>query len=183
MKAKVFIAGMGTSLFLAGLAGLVVAWSGIVSVSAIGESGTLDRLLGYASSQSIHRHAGTQTNPFATDPEAVRTGLHHYKENCIACHAASGIDKAEFAQGLNPPPPKLTAPSIRDATDGELFWVIANGIRSTGMPAFAPTHSEEEIWKIVTFVRHLRELSADEIEQLKPANEGDESHHHDQSGH
>ncbi len=183
MKARMFVAGVVAAFFLAAIGGFVVAWSGIVNVSAVGDGGLMDRFLAYASSQSIHRHAGTELNPFANDPQALRDGLAHYKENCLACHAASGIDRSEFARGLNPPPPKLTAPSVRDASDGELFWVVSNGIRSTGMPAFAPTHSEEEIWKIVAFVRHLRDLSAEEAEALKPADAGEESHHHDESGH
>lgn len=183
MRAMKFVLGFATALLTVAAVGFLVVWSGVVSVSAVGEGGAIDRILGYASARSIARHAGSMTNPFANDPAAMRAGLAHYKDNCLPCHAASGIDRSEFARGLNPPPPRLAAPSIRAASDGELFWVISNGIRSTGMPAFSPTHSEEEIWKIVAFVRHLPELTPEEIEALKAAGAGEESHHHDESGH
>lgn len=183
MRAMKFVLGFATGLLTVAAVGFLVVWSGVVSVSALGEGGAIDRFLGYASARSIARHAGSETNPFANDPGAARAGLAHYKEHCLACHAASGIDRSEFARGLNPPPPRLAAPSIEAASDGELFWVISNGIRSTGMPAFSPTHTENEIWKIVAFVRHLPELTPEEIEALQPAGEGEESHHHDESGH
>ena len=59
--------------------------------------------------------------------------------------------------------------------DGELYWIVANGIRMTGMPAFGPTHKEKEIWEIVAFLRHLDALSAEEEKALQK--EGEEGHH------
>jgi mono/diheme cytochrome c family protein len=64
--------------------------------------------------------------------------------------------------------------------DGELFWTIRQGVRMTGMPAFAPTHSDEEIWKIVTFIRHLPHLTPEEKEKLRSVTE-EEAHHHEES--
>ncbi len=72
------------------------------------------------------------------------------------------MDPSEIGEGLNPPAPDLTQPSVQSKTDGELFWIVQNGIRMTGMPAFGPTHKDEEIWTLVTFMRHLPELTADE---------------------
>lgn len=183
MRVMKFFLGFATALLTVVAVGFLVVWSGIVSVSAIGEGGAIDKFLKYASARSIARHAGSESNPFANDPEAMRVGLAHYKENCLTCHAASGIDRSEFARGLNPAPPRLAAPSTRTASDGELFWVVSNGIRSTGMPAFSPTHSEDEIWKIITFVRHLPDLTPGEVEVLKSTDAGKESHHHDESEH
>ena len=61
--------------------------------------------------------------------------------------------------------------------DGELFWVVSNGIRMTGMPAFSPTHKQEEIWKIVAFVRHLPEITKEEQQILRAGHEEEAGHH------
>jgi hypothetical protein len=94
------------------------------------------------------------------------------------CHGAPGIPATEIAKGLNPPPPSLGSEES-DTPDGELFWVTKHGIRLTSMPAFGPTHTDEEIWKIVAFVRHLPDLTPEERNSLREASEGEEHHHED----
>lgn len=164
------------------LVGLLVASSGIVSVSALEEGGgALDGLLQYASRRSIAHHAEARTNPLANDAAALAAGLAHYKANCLMCHTASNLGSSEFAKGLNPPAPRLTAPGIQGMSDGEFFWIVSNGIRMTGMPAFSPTHGENEIWQIVAFVRHLDHLTEKEEAQLAEGREEDAEHHHDKS--
>ena len=69
----------------------------------------------------------------------------------------------------------LTLTKIQKRSDGELFWILQNGIRMTGMPAFGPTHKDEELWKMVAFLRHLPELSDEEQKALRPG--GQEDHH------
>lgn len=127
--------------------------------------------------RSMTRRAPRAPNPFGASPEVWRAGLVHYKENCVTCHGAPGVEESEAGQGLNPPAPDLTLPAIQKMTDGDLFWVVSNGIRMTGMPAFSPTHKPEEVWKIVAFVRHLPELSDEEQKALKSGGEEAEHHH------
>lgn len=134
------------------------------------------RLALYAATRSIQKHAPTRTIP-ATGADALRGGLSHFKENCVMCHGAPGVPEDELGMGLNPPAPDLTLPQIQKMTDGQLFWVIQNGIRMTGMPAFGPTHSEREIWMMVAFVRHLPEITAAEQQALKAGREEEEEHH------
>ena len=86
---------------------------------------------------------------------------------CVTCHGAPGVDASEAGEGLNPPAPDLTTGKVQKRTDGELFWLVQSGIRMTGMPAFGPTHKDEEIWKIVAFLRRLPALSPDEARELK----------------
>jgi mono/diheme cytochrome c family protein len=90
---------------------------------------------------------------------------------CVTCHGAPGVDPSEAGQGLNPPAPDLTLAKVQARSDGELFWIIQNGIRMTGMPAFGPTHKEQAIWRMVAFVRHLPELSKDEEKALSGGHE------------
>jgi mono/diheme cytochrome c family protein len=69
--------------------------------------------------------------------------------------------------GLNPPAPDLTLSFVRRKSDGELYWIAAHGIRMTGMPAFLPTLTSDEIWKIVAFVRHMPAMTKEEQQALK----------------
>jgi hypothetical protein len=87
------------------------------------------------------------------------------------------VDPGEIGQGLNPGAPDLTLARVQGRTDGQLFWIVSNGIRMTGMPAFSPTHGENEIWQVVAFVRHLPEITDEETTQLKGETESQEHHH------
>jgi mono/diheme cytochrome c family protein len=167
-------------VLMAVLIGLVL-WSGAYNFAATNPPGKMEKNLAeFALDHSIERRAPVKKNPF-TRPEDVRAGFAHYKANCVACHGAPGVEESEFSQGLNPPAPDLTLPSIQETPDGELFWVVSNGIRSTGMPAFSPTHKEEEIWHIVAFLRHLPEITKEEQQVLK-AGRSEEEHHHGEGG-
>lgn len=163
-------------------AAVIVASTGRIDVAATRHGGWNDRLdhwLFSVSSRSIEKHAPAATNPFASNPAAAAAGLAHYRENCLDCHGARDVDTSEFARGLNPGPPMLDMDDVQRMSDGELFWVISNGVRATGMPAFSPTHSKEEIWKIVAFVRRLPKLTDAEVAALKKGREAEEEHHHD----
>ncbi|MBI1369756.1 MAG: hypothetical protein GC162_14005 [Planctomycetes bacterium] len=155
---------------------LIVAATGIINVSAQQSFGPIDSFLGYASSRSIAHHATIETNPHANDPKAIADALPHYKEMCVVCHSAPGLERGEIAEGLHPEAPDLASDAIQNMTDGQLYWVIANGIGSTGMPAFENADDADTRWKIVSFVRHLPKLTDAERDQLKPAE--DEDHHH-----
>jgi len=165
------------------VAGFLLANGGRMNLAATQHGGWNDRLdhwLSQVSRRSIEKHAASATNPYAADPAAAAAGLAHYRENCLACHGARDVDTAEFAKGLNPGPPMLDMDDVQKMSDGELFWVVANGLRATGMPAFAPTHSPREIWQIVAFVRHLPRLSEAETSALKKG-QPEEGAHHDES--
>ena len=164
------------------IAAYVLGTSGTITVAATRHGGVndiMDRWLAESAERSIERHATTKANPFANDPSALSAGLAHYKENCLECHGARSIDAEELAKGLNPAPPMLDMAEFQKMSDGQLFWVVSNGIRMTGMPAFSPTHTEDEIWKIVTFVRHLPKLTDAEVAQLKQGREESSEHHHE----
>jgi mono/diheme cytochrome c family protein len=118
--------------------------------------------------RAIRKRAPVQTNPFSR-PTDIWDGLADYKQSCLDCHGARGATEAAFSKGLNPPAPDLTLQSVRRMGDGELYWVVSNGVRMTGMPAFSPTHSADQIWKIVAFVRHMPEMTNEERQMM---NEG-----------
>ena len=163
-------------LLVAAVIGLI-CWTGSYDVAATNPPGRMEKkFAAFALNRAIQKRAPVRTNP-SSKPEDIRAGLAHYKENCLDCHGAPGVEESEFGQGLNPPAPDLTLPAVQRMRDGELFWVVSNGIRMTGMPAFSPTHKEQEIWKIVAFVRHLPEVTKEEQEILKAGHEEEEHHH------
>jgi mono/diheme cytochrome c family protein len=175
-----FVSGIFAGFFLATLIVGGVFATGSYNVAATAAPSKLEaRLAAYALNRSVARRAPATKNPMPASPETWKAGLAHYRENCVVCHGAPGVDAGEIGQGLNPPAPDLTLPRIQARPDGELFWIVGNGIRTTGMPAFSPTHKPEELWKIVAFVRHLPELTDGEQKALKAGGEEAEKHHHE----
>ena len=167
-----FLSGMVFGILLLLAAGAAFVGAGFFNTAAIVPPGALERkVAAFALDRSVHRRAPKAANPLKPDPEVLREGLAHYKAMCVTCHGAPGVDASEAGEGLNPPAPDLTTGKVQKRTDGELFWLVQSGIRMTGMPAFGPTHKDEEIWKIVAFVRRLPALSPDEARELKTAGE------------
>ncbi|WP_192253225.1 c-type cytochrome [Mesorhizobium silamurunense] len=124
---------------------------------------------------SIERHAGHNVSPDRSldDPEMIRTGGHHYKEEgCVDCHGGPGISPADFAKNMWPKPPDLTR-ATSALENAELYWIVQNGIKMTGMPAFGRTHNQEGLWAMVAFVRRLPEMSQSEYEKITGASEAE----------
>jgi mono/diheme cytochrome c family protein len=179
-----FFFGFVTAIVVTIIALLTVVWAGLFNVAVTQNYTTLERFLNFATARSIAWHADTRRNPYAEEPQVLEAGLQAYVDMCLMCHGAPGIEPSEFARHLSPQPPEMTSAVIQALTDGELFWIIANGIMATGMPAFGPSHREEGLWQIVTFVRHLPELSAAERQRLLAAHGGSHpaGHEHGQAG-
>ena len=177
---KVF-AGILLGILIVILTAFLIAATGSFNISATANVGKLERrIAAFTLERSVARRAPKQKNPFPASPEVLKDGLAHYKENCLMCHGAPGVPESEAGMGLNPAAPDLTLPSVQKMSDGELFWIVGNGIRMTGMPAFSLTHKPDEVWKIVAFVRHLPEISADEQTVLKAGCEEQEHHREDE---
>ena len=161
-----FCVGFLSAIVVLIVAFLIVIWTGLINVAATHPSPLLERVLAFAAARSIARHAATMTNPVAAEPQALEVGLRDYADMCLMCPGAPEVEPQAFARHLSPKPPPLTAAAVQASSDGALFWIIANGIMATGMPAFGPTHSNEEIWALVTFLRHLPQLSPEQRERL-----------------
>ena len=111
-------------------------------------------------------------NPVAASEENLRDGRLHFADHCAICHGNDGSCDTMMGSGLYPKPPDLRLADTQKLSDGELFWIIENGVRFTGMPAFSSRHSsQEDSWKLVLFIRHLPQLTTDErieMEQYNP---------------
>jgi len=114
-----------------------------------------------------------RVNPLAGSKDAADEGLQHFAKYCAMCHANNGSgDKSAIGHGLFPKPPDLRADTTQQLTDGELFYIIENGVRLTGMPAWSTgtPAGEEASWHLVHFLRRLPQLTEDDIEQMKSLN-------------
>jgi mono/diheme cytochrome c family protein len=107
----------------------------------------------------IERNASAGANPLAATPENLKEARDEYNEHCAACHGQDGSGHNDFGADFYPPVAKLTG-DTQKLTDGQLYWIVAKGFASTGMPAFGKEHSPEDIWRMVLWVRHLPPASA-----------------------
>jgi mono/diheme cytochrome c family protein len=122
---------------------------------------------------AIPSSARSAQNPVLASPEDLRDARLHFADHCAICHGNDGSGRTMIGGGLYPKPPDLRLPETQDLTDGELFWIIENGIRFTGMPAFANAGQhggEQDSWKLVHFIRHLPHLSAAERTEMERYN-------------
>ncbi|HEY2614367.1 MAG TPA: cytochrome c [Chthoniobacterales bacterium] len=110
-------------------------------------------------------------NPVPATPENLRGGMLHFADHCAICHGNDGSCDTMMGSGLYPKPPDLRHEETQKLSDGELFWIIENGVRFTGMPAFSTHHSSpDDSWKLVLFIRHLPQLTADERMEMERYN-------------
>jgi mono/diheme cytochrome c family protein len=173
-----FLSGVVFGILLVAAGAAAIVYTGSFNTSAeIPPSKMETRLATLALNRSVAKRAPNRKNPLPATPENLRGGLAHFRENCVVCHGAPGVDPGEIGQGLNPGAPDLTLPRVQERTDGQLYWLVDEGIRMTGMPAFGPTHGENELWQIVAFLRHLPEITDEEKAQLKGETAGAEHHH------
>ena len=107
-------------------------------------------------------------NPLEAAPLPIAEGRDHYADHCAVCHANNGSGKTMINSGLYPPAPDLRAEATQDLSDGELFYIIKNGVRFTGMPGWGG--DDQENGKLVLFIRHLREITPIEIDFMKELN-------------
>ena len=101
-------------------------------------------------------------NPMPASEKNLKDGRLHFADHCAICHANDGSGDALFGRGLYPKPPDLRQAETQNRSDGELFWIIENGVRFTGMPSFASEGMSEDSWKLVLFIRRLPQLTAEE---------------------
>ena len=95
-------------------------------------------------------------NPVTYSEAAAKEGQEHFGHHCQICHGLDGQNTGvPFATKMDPPVPELTAKDVQDYTDGQLKWIITNGIAPSGMPAWKGILEDDEMWKIVHYIRHL----------------------------
>jgi len=95
-------------------------------------------------------------DPVAATADNIASGKEAFSHYCVACHGMDGQNTGvPFAERMSPPVPSLASPHVQAYSDGQLKWIIDNGLSPSGMPASKGILSEDEIWSIVLFLRHL----------------------------
>lgn len=105
--------------------------------------------------------AENKTNPLAANKPTLMEGRNIYLQSCALCHGADGHGHTEFGRDMYPPAMDLTSPHVQHWNDAELFWIIQNGVRLTGMPSWKPAISEQDTWKLVNFVHNLPQMDTE----------------------
>jgi len=115
-----------------------------------------------------------EENPWTTvaTPEVMKDAREHFADHCSLCHANDGSGKTDMGQYLYPRAPDLRLPATQNLSDGELYYIIRNGVPLTGMPAWGDPKfdQDDDSWQLVLFIRHLPKLTADEIKDMERYN-------------
>lgn len=152
------------------IGGFVFIWFGIFNVAATEQHSDLTLwLISFVRDRSIAVRATNPSEPSLTDSRRIKAGFRSYHTMCAVCHSVPGHKASPTRKGLNPKPPRLYAKQVQRRSDTELYWIIEHGIRMTGMPAFGPTHSPEEIWGLIAFLRQLPEISPQQYQAMVTA--------------
>jgi mono/diheme cytochrome c family protein len=111
--------------------------------------------------------ARAMANPLQPSEGNLHDARLHFADHCATCHGNDGSGETVYGHGMYPKPPDLRLPATQNLSDGELFGIIQNGVRFTGMPAFAGHHGKgDDSWKLVLFIRHLPELTPAERAEM-----------------
>jgi mono/diheme cytochrome c family protein len=142
--------------------GIVFLYTGFYNVAATHQHlAPTYWLLQIGLSESIERQARHVVAPRGSDESSLERGRTLYAAHCVQCHGAPGVAPEPFSLGLTPLPKNL-APIARERSAAELYWVIKNGIKMTGMPAWAFRFSESDLWAVTSYVRQLPLVSPQE---------------------
>lgn len=179
-----FVAGIIVTLLVEIGVGLAVVYSGGYNVAASYPHGPIASwLLETTMDRSVEARAASVSTPPA-DLDSRRTrGARHYQAMCVECHGAPGVKPDELAKGMLPSPPDLEK-SISDLNTKEIFWIVKNGVRMTGMPAWGKVDDDQKIWDVVAFVKSLPQLSPKDYRTMvgTPVDSDESMHEHTQAG-
>jgi predicted CXXCH cytochrome family protein len=124
-----------------------------------------------ARNYSIPSAAGNEKNPLEASAQNLQDGRDEFLAKCQTCHGHDGSGLTPVGQSLYPRVPDLRAAPSQNLTDGEIHYIIENGVELTGMPAWGNPHQAQNVdgWKLVLYVRSLRPLTQPEQAQEREA--------------
>jgi mono/diheme cytochrome c family protein len=121
---------------------------------------------------AVPADARAAANPIVESPDTLAEARAHWADHCAGCHANDGSGETEMGRNLYPRAPDMRAAATQQLTDGELFFIIQNGVRLTGMPAWGSgtAHDAQDSWKLVRFIRHLPGITSQELGEMETMN-------------
>lgn len=129
------------------------------------------RALRHASIPKIDRDEENPWKDSAT-ADVMKGAREHFADHCAQCHANDGSGNTDMGKGLYPRAPDMRLPATQNLSDGELYYIIHNGVPLTGMPAWGDPHfdQDDDSWQLVLFIRHLPHLTPDELKDMESYN-------------
>jgi mono/diheme cytochrome c family protein len=167
MKSMLSVAlGVVATVLVAIAVWLTVAYTGAYNVAASDQHADAVRwTLDTTMRRSVERRSGDVELPESFPDDVVAEGAGHYAESCVYCHGAPGHDPTRWSRGMRPEPPHLIEAATMWSAE-EIYWIVENGIKMSGMPAFGAHHGPEGIAAITAFVTQLPGLSPDDYRTL-----------------
>jgi|SRR5690348_8047996 len=159
---RAFFIGVIVTILAAAACVYFIVVRGMIPANA--DSGPLP-LEGWVARHSLHaslaQEAPRTPNPVPLNDANLIAGIQLYGQHCAICHGTPGGDASAspVAKGLNPKPPQFATHGVEDDTEGVTYWKIAHGIRWTGMPSWEATLSDQQMWTIALFLKHMDKLS------------------------
>ena len=168
-----FLAGAIALPVIAGAAGFIFLKTRANGFSARAQPSVLETIAAQtARSMALPSGAREKRNPVVNSKEILADAKAHWADHCAICHANDGSGQTEMGNHLYPPAPDMRKERTQRMSDGELFYIIENGIRLTGMPGWGTgtQAGEEDSWRLVRFIRHLPQITREEVEQMEGMN-------------
>ncbi|HTM35649.1 MAG TPA: cytochrome c [Terriglobales bacterium] len=183
-----FIAGVIVTLLLLFGVGLVIADLGFLPTHADATPPAFEqKIASSALDASMERHAPRTKNPVPVTDDNLIDGMKIYTMNCAVCHGTMDYKPSALEHSMYPPPPQLLLEPLDDP-DWHIYYAVRTGVRYTGMPAWNKALTDQDMWKVTTFLTHLENLSPAAQEYWKkaygvPPRPGQEHHEHGEHGH
>jgi mono/diheme cytochrome c family protein len=158
---KGFFGGIVATLLVLACGVFAVSRLGLYPIGADNPPGALEKALaGRAMDVYADKHKPEGDNPVQPTAAALIEGATEYEEHCAFCHGGAKAKISPMRDKFSPPAPQLVNRVPHDP-DAWLFWVTKHGVRMTGMPAWDAVLSDDEIWKVIAFIKHSGTLPQD----------------------
>ena len=158
---KGVVSGVALTLAVAIIGAYLLVQSGLIPANADAEPSGLETwMAGTSLNATLGRDAPKEKNPVDPTEQNLSNGVHLFAENCVVCHgsAQGAASLSPVAKGLYQKPPQLATDGVEDDPEGVSFWKIKHGIRLTGMPSFGYSLSDQQIWTLALFLKHMDKL-------------------------
>lgn len=158
---KIFAPGIVATLLIALISAYLLLHSGLIPANADAPPSALETWMAETSLAATLHHAAPKTpNPIVFGDDNLVNGVRLFARNCAVCHGSARGDAgaSAIARGLSQRPPQFASEGVEDDAEGVSFWKIKHGIRLTGMPSFGKTLSDQDIWTIALFFKHMDKL-------------------------
>lgn len=139
-------------------AATLIALAGLIVLSGceVRTPGTIETRLMQSTKRRLTIGGRSNVNPLPATPDNVKKGQSNFGAYCMVCHGLDGQNTGvPFAEKMSPPVPPLNSSAVQSYSDGQLHWIIQNGVSPSGMPASKDVFRDEEIWQLVLYIRHL----------------------------